>query len=167
MRFDLSFCFGRYKSCQVHPGRCSPKDTFCLVKSGVVPSLMKLIQEGANGSAESAIDALFTLIEEPADKAAKCSLNDVNKGVEFLVKHGVIATAVSVVGRTSPSLGEKAVCLLERVLRVKKYRDEKYSGVAKSILCTTLTTGTLEAKSVAARALGHMGVILHSSSYSM
>lgn len=158
---------GRYKSCKVHPGRCSPKDTFCLVKSGVVPSLVKLIQEGTTGSAESAIDALLTLIEVPEGKADEYNCNNVNKGVEFLVKHGVIATAVAVVGRTSPTLGEKAVCLLERILRVKKYRDEKYSCVAKSILCTTLVTGTLEAKKVAARALGHMGVILHSSSYSM
>lgn len=128
---------------------------------------MKLIQEGTNGSAESAIDALLTLIEVPAGKADKYNCNNMNKGVEFLVKHGVIATAVAVVGRASPTLSEKAVCLLERILRVKKYRDEKYSGVAKSILCTTLTTGTLEAKKVAAQALGHMGVILHSSSYSM
>ena len=128
---------------------------------------MKLIQEGTNGSAESAINALLTLIEVPAGKVDKCDCNGVNKGVEFLVKHGVIATAVAVVGRTSPTLGEKAVCLLERILRVKKYRDAKYSGVAKSILCTTLTTGTLEAKILAARALGHMGVVLQSSSYSM
>ena len=130
----------------------------------MVPSLVKLIQEGTTGSAESAIDALLTLIEVPEGKADEYNCNNVNKGVEFLVKHGVIATAVAVVGRTSPTLDEKAVCLLERILRVKKYRDEKYSCVAKSILCTTLVTGTLEAKKVAARALG---VILHSSSYSM
>lgn len=138
----------------MHAGRCSQKGTLCIVDAGAVPNLVKLMKEGSHRSAESAIDALLTLVN-----IRECK----ERAVDFLMKHNIMGAAVLLVGR-NPSSTEKGVCMLEQILSMKKYQDEKYSIVAKNRLCETMTGGTLEAKKAAAKALAHLGIMPKSSS---
>ncbi|EFJ16305.1 hypothetical protein SELMODRAFT_445238 [Selaginella moellendorffii] len=145
----------QYRLCVVHPGKCNARASFCMVEAGVVPLLIGEIRGSNARNAERGMDALLTLVQDESFRI---------KGVDFLVKNNAIAAAVSLVGRSS-SLTEKAMVLLERIFKCRKYRDDTYSRIAKSSLSTTMTSGSIGARKSAAKALMHLGMMAKGSTY--
>lgn len=156
----LQICLARmglkkFKACRVHSGKCSTRETFCLIEAGAVPSLVDLIRKGGVHSAEWAVKALYTLVD---------SNENTQKGVDFLMKNNILVPLVTLVGKDQSST-ETAVKMLEKIFRVKKYRDAKYSSVAKSVLMTTMAAGNPDVQKLAAVALMHLGMIPTDTSY--
>eukprot|EP01018_Ginkgo_biloba_P024230 Gb_25683 [translate_table: standard] len=145
----------KYKICKVHAGKCSSKGSLCLVESEATSHLINMIRDGGYRSALRAIEALFTLVESEDNRG---------KGVDYLMKSDIISLLVQVVGKNE-ILTEKAVMMLERIYKCRKYRDRKYAEIAKSALYTTMATGNAEARRYAANALMHLGMMPKSSTY--
>ncbi|GLJ18017.1 hypothetical protein SUGI_0317620 [Cryptomeria japonica] len=149
------FGFLKYKTCNVHAGKCNPKRSLCLVESQAAIHLINLLRDGGQRSAVSAIDALFTLIKSNEDR---------EKGADYLVKNDILNLAVQVVGKNDKST-EKAAMLLERIYRCRKFRDARYADIGKSALYTTMTTGNAQARKHAANALMHLRMMAKNSTY--
>lgn len=147
--------FKKFKACRVHSGKCSTRETFCLIEAGAVPSLVDLIRKGGVHSAEWAVKALYTLVDNN---------ENTQKGVDFLMKSNILVPLVTLVGKDQ-CYTETAVKMLEKIFRVKKYRDAKYSRVAKSVLMTTMAAGNPDVQKLAAVALMHLGMIPTDTSY--
>ncbi|KAL3676102.1 hypothetical protein R1sor_026050 [Riccia sorocarpa] len=146
----------RYQRCKVHAGKCTVKDTMCLVESGAAGSLMLLLGQTELQSAEKALEALATLVADEESSA---------RGVDFLVKRGVIAKLIGVLGK-SDGLTDKAAKMIARILRDRRYRDERsYWQKAQNPLCLVVATGTGEARKSAALSLELLGLVPKGSTY--
>jgi hypothetical protein len=154
-KFLAKLGFSRYKVCKVHAGKCSSKGTLCLVESEAVPHLIYLIKDGQHRSAHQAIQALLTLVKNKKDMA---------KGIDYLVRNDIISSLVQIIGKNENST-EKAVMMLERIFKCKKYRVPRYAELAKAALYTTMATGKTDARKAAATALMHLGMVPNTSTY--
>ncbi|MCO5606818.1 hypothetical protein L7F22_061009 [Adiantum nelumboides] len=149
-------CMGikKLQACRVHGGKCSARETFCLVEAGAIPSLVNLIKVDEGKTASWAIKALYTLID---------GVQNDRKGVDLLMKSGVLLPAVKLLGKEQSST-EVSVKLLEKIFRVRKYRDARNSNMAKTVLMQTMA-GNAEVRKLAATALMHLGMIPTDTSY--
>lgn len=154
-KFLAKLGFSRYKVCKVHAGKCSSKGTLCLVESEAVPHLIYLIKDGQHRSTHQAIQALLTLVKNKKDMA---------KGIDYLVRNDIISSLVQIIGKNENST-EKAVMMLERIFKCKKYRVPRYAELAKAALYTTMATGKTDARKAAATALMHLGMVPNTSTY--
>lgn len=154
-KFLAKLGFSRYKVCKVHAGKCSSKGTLCLVESEAVPHLIYLIKDGQHRSAHQAIQALLTLVKNK---------KDMDKGIDYLVRNDIISSLVQIIGKNENST-EKAVMMLERIFKCKKYRVPRYAELAKAALYTTMATGKTDARKAAATALMHLGMVPNTSTY--
>lgn len=154
-KFLAKLGFSRYKICRVHAGKCSSRGTLCLVESEAVPNLIYLIKDGQHRSAQRAIQALLTLVKNK---------KDMDRGIDYLVRNDIISSLVHIIGKNENST-EKAVILLERIFKCKKYRVPRYAELAKAALYTTMATGKPDARKAAATALMHLGMVPNTSTY--
>ncbi|KAI5054775.1 hypothetical protein GOP47_0029920 [Adiantum capillus-veneris] len=145
----------KLQACRVHGGKCNVRETFCLVQAGAIPSLANLIKGDDVKTAGWAVKALYTLIDG--------TRND-RKGIDLLVKSGVVVPVVKLVGKDQSST-EVSIKLLEKIFRVRKYRDARNSNVAKTVLMQTMAAGNAEVRKLAATALMHLGMIPTDTSY--
>eukprot|EP00250_Pteridium_aquilinum_P006272 c16224_g1_i1 orf=272-3358(-) len=144
----------KFRICEVHTGKCSIKGTLCIVEAGAVPLLMNVIKEGAPQSAEQAVEVLNTLVTK----------ENRSRGVDLLVRNGVIASLVSIVGKSNDAT-EKAAKLMEIIFQIKRYRDERFSKAATASLATILGTGTADARKAASVALMHLKKLTRGTDY--
>lgn len=154
-KFLAKLGFSRYKICRVHAGKCSSKGTLCLVESEAVPHLICLIKDGHHRSAHQAIQALLTLVKNK---------RDMDKGIDYLVRNDIVVSLVQIIGKNENST-EKAVMMLERIFKCKKYRVPRFAELAKAALYTTMATGKTDARKAAATALMHLGMVPNTSTY--
>lgn len=154
-KFLAKLGFSKYKICRVHAGKCSLRGTLCLVESEAVPHLIYLIKDGQHRSAHRAIQALLTLVKNK---------KDMDKGIDYLVRNDIISSLVHIIGKNENST-EKAVIMLERIFKCKKYRVPRYAELAKAALFTTMATGKPDARKAAATALMHLGMVPNTSTY--
>lgn len=145
----------KFRICKVHIGKCSAKKTLCLVESGAALRLMTLLAEKEPRTAERAIEALGTLIENDQNRS---------KGLYFLVKNNAIRHLMGIVGK-NPTLTEKAVKLIEQIFRDRRFRDEKYYKGAQSVLYKLIATGQGNTRRAAAQSLEHLGLFPKGSTY--
>lgn len=150
-----SMGFSKLKVCRVHGGKCSVRDTFCLIEAGAIPSLIDLIKEGEVDASGWAAKALYTLIDGTQNS---------RKGIDLLMKGNILFPVVKLVGKDQGST-ETSIKILEKIFRIKKYRDAKNSNVAKTVLMTTMAAGTADVRKFAATALMHLGMIPTDTSY--
>eukprot|EP00250_Pteridium_aquilinum_P015310 c22512_g1_i2 orf=467-3505(-) len=147
--------FKQCKACIVHGGKCSVRDTFCLVEAGAIPSLINLINESEVETSMWAVKALYTLVDDTQHS---------RRGIDLLMKSDILVPVVKLVGK-DPSSTEASVKLLENIFRVRKYRDVKNSNVAKTVLMATMAAGNADVRKVAATSLMHLGIIPTDTSY--
>ena len=120
----------KFKVCRVHGGNCGNRNnTFCLIEADVIPSLVNLVRQGVLPSAEWAVKALYTLVENS---------ENIRKGVDFLMQSDLLAPLIALIGKDHSST-EASILILEKVFRFKKYRDSKYGLVAKTALTQTVS----------------------------
>lgn len=154
-KFLAKLGFSRYKICKVHAGKCSSKGTLCLVESEAIPHLIYLIKDGHHRSAHQAIQALLTLVKNK---------KDMDKAIDYLVRNDIVVSLVQIIGKNENST-EKAVMMLERIFKCKKYRVPRFAELAKAALYTTMATGKTDARKAAATALMHLGMVPNTSTY--
>lgn len=145
----------KFRTCKVHAGKCSAKKTLCLIESGAALRMLHLLGEKEARTAERAIEALSTLIENDRNKA---------KGLLFLVKNNAISQLIGVMGK-SPSVTEKAVKLIEQIFRDRRFRDEKYYSGSQTVLYKLIATGQGSTRRAAAQSLEHLGLFPKGSTY--
>lgn len=145
----------KFQACRVHGGKCSIRETFCLVEAGAIPSLVNLIKGDEVKTAGWAVKALYTLVDGTQYN---------RKGMDLLMKSGVLVPLVKLLGREQSST-EVSVQLLEKIFRVRKYRDSRNCNTAKTVLMQTMAVGNAEVRKLAATALMHLGMIPTDTSY--
>ncbi|XP_047315662.1 U-box domain-containing protein 44-like [Impatiens glandulifera] len=142
------------QGCPVHRGICTEEESFCLVKTGAVGPLAR-VMEGRNlGASEAALDALLTLIEG----------EKLQNGCKILAEANAIRPIIDLLGRNSSVLQEKVLISLERIFRLIEFK-QRYGGPAQTLLVDLTQRGDNNTRPLAAKILAHLGVIHQQSSY--
>ncbi|GFQ07359.1 U-box domain-containing protein 44 [Phtheirospermum japonicum] len=117
----------RLAVCPAHGGTCSVSTTFCLLKGGVLPDLVRLLQGKVHATAYEAIQTLSTLVQEDSPQ----------RGANVLHEYGAIGPTIEVLRWGSKSLRGEALGLLDKVF-VSREMVELYGLMARAPL-TQLT----------------------------
>lgn len=117
------------EKCDVHGGVCDPNGTFCLVAACAISPLIELLEEEDDyGVQEAAVNALSTLLMDGVD---------IKGGVEQLAHaEGVQPIFDLFYNVRQGRLQEKAVWMIDRILRVEEY-TQLYSsdqGLVKALM---------------------------------
>ncbi|PIM98660.1 Ubiquitin--protein ligase [Handroanthus impetiginosus] len=109
------FCFPRTRLpiCPAHGGVCSVETTFCLVKAGALPDLVRLLQAKVHATSYEAIQTLSTLVREDSPQ----------RGANVLHENGAIGPTIEVLRWGSESLKGEALGLLEKVFMSREMVD--------------------------------------------
>ncbi|KAF5761729.1 putative armadillo-like helical protein [Helianthus annuus] len=140
--------------CEVHNGYCFVKTTFCLVKSGAVSPLIKILEGDQREADEAVLEALSTLLQDEIWE----------NGCGFLEKVAGIEAIIKVMEFGSVKTREKAVWILERVFRVEDYRV-KYGAMAQVVLIDLAQNGEAQLKPTVAKLLAQLELLQFQSDY--
>ncbi|OWM76269.1 U-box domain-containing protein 44-like [Punica granatum] len=141
-------------SCPVHGIACSPRDTFCLVKSDAVKPLVRSLSETESGVQEAALMALETLLADPITRSRATSTIIDSQGV---------AAIFQVLEKGPLPAKSKALDLLEKILSPGHAIDQTLFRRVEGFLIQLLHDDDLKKK--AALVLRQMKLIPHQSSY--
>ncbi|KAK4414529.1 hypothetical protein Salat_2865900 [Sesamum alatum] len=109
--------------CEVHDGYCSVKSTFCLVKAGAIAPLAQVLDGNERGADEAVLSCVSTLLYDEIWE----------RGCNYIVKTSVVRPIIKVLESGSLKSQEKALHILERVLRVESHRAQ-YGESAQVVL---------------------------------
>ncbi|KAL8268634.1 hypothetical protein R6Q59_002432 [Mikania micrantha] len=140
--------------CEVHNGYCFVKTTFCMVKSGAIPPLIKILEGDEREADEAVLEALSTLLQEEIWENG-CNFLEKMAGIEFVIK---------VLECGSIKTREKAVWILERVFRVEEFRI-KYGAMAQVVLIDLAQNGETQLKPIVAKLLAQLELLQVQSDY--
>ncbi|KAG9443648.1 hypothetical protein H6P81_014988 [Aristolochia fimbriata] len=140
--------------CEVHNGYCSVKGTFCLVKSGAISPLVRILEGKETEADETVLSALATLLQ---DEIWENGSNAIQKesGVQAIIK-------VLEVG--SEKALEIAAWMLERIFRTEIFRSQ-YGEAAEALLIDLAQKGCPTLKPTVAKILAHLQLLPMQSSY--
>lgn len=134
--------------CRVHRGRCSLKDTFCLVEGQVLEKLVALLDHTNAKVVEASLAAMSTLLEDEVD---------IENGVTMLCETDAVKPILTILmeNRTE-TLRRRAVWVVERLLRgddiATEVSDEPNVITA---LVDAFQHGDYRTRQIAERALKH------------
>ncbi|XP_076901779.1 U-box domain-containing protein 44-like [Bidens hawaiensis] len=140
--------------CEAHNGYCFVKSAFCLVKSGAVSPLIRILEGDEREADEAVLEALSTLLQDEIWE----------NGCGFLEKKEGIEAVIKVVESGSVKTREKAVWILERVFRVEDYRV-KYGAMAQVVLIDLAQNGEAQLKPTVAKLLAQLELLQAQSDY--
>lgn len=108
----FSFLRKEVPACEVHGGICSVESSFCLLKAGALPPLVKLLQERDDAVKLKAILAMKTLVQGTGSRGA-------------IVLHNLkaIKPMLDVLSEENPALKEEVLEMLEMVFKVRVVSD--------------------------------------------
>ncbi|PIA56866.1 hypothetical protein AQUCO_00700907v1 [Aquilegia coerulea] len=138
--------------CPIHHGRCSLKDTFCLVEGKAVGKLVACLDHTNVKVVEAAIAALCTLLDDDVD---------IEQGVNILCEVEGIKQILDVMLESrSEILRQRSVWIVERLLRTD---DIAYEISGDPNISTALVDafrhGDYRTRQIAERALKHVDKI--------
>ncbi|KAF5207478.1 Ring-type e3 ubiquitin transferase [Thalictrum thalictroides] len=138
--------------CPIHRGRCSLKDTFCLVEGKAVGKLVACLDHTNVKVVEAAIAALCTLLDDDVD---------IEQGVNILCEVEGIKQILDVMLESrSEILRQRSVWIVERLLRTD---DIAYEISGDPNISTALVDafrhGDYRTRQIAERALKHVDKI--------
>lgn len=141
-------------TCSIHQGICTAESSFCLVEADAVGPLVRILRESDIEACEAALDALVTLIDGER----------LQSGTKLLAEANAIPFMIKLLTTPSPTLQEKVLFSLERIFRLVEYK-QKYGSSAQMPLVDLTQRGNSSTKSLAAKILAHLNVLLDQSSY--
>ncbi|KAF5207060.1 U-box domain-containing protein [Thalictrum thalictroides] len=141
--------------CSVHMGICTVESSFCLVEAGAINPLARVLGESDLRACEASLRALLTLIDG----------EKLQNGSRVLDEANAIAPVIRLLSSPSLHLQEMALNALERIFGQVVGFKQKYGASAQMPLIDITQRGTSAMKSLAARTLGHLGVLHQQSSY--
>lgn len=141
--------------CELHNGHCNVKNTFCLVKAGAVPHLIRILEGKEREADEAVLDVFMTLIQDEIWENGSDVIEKASGGVEAIVR---------ILDVGSLKAQEKAIRILERIFRLEVYR-EKYGAVAQVVLIDLAQKGDPSLKPIIAKILAHLQLLQMQSSY--
>ncbi|KAL0425689.1 UNVERIFIED_CONTAM: U-box domain-containing protein 43 [Sesamum radiatum] len=109
--------------CEVHDGHCSVKSTFCLVKAGAIAPLAQVLDGNERGADEAVLSCISTLLHDEIWE----------RGCDYIIKTTGVRRIIKALESGSLKSQEKALYILERVLRVDSHRAE-YGESAQVVL---------------------------------
>ncbi|KAK8935267.1 U-box domain-containing protein 43 [Platanthera zijinensis] len=150
------FCFPGKKvtTCEVHGGICSLESSFCLLDSGALPPLVRLLKERDDAVKLPAILALKTLVQEG------------QRGANVLHQLGAIAPMLNLLSEQNAALIEEVLEILERVFSVRAVAGN-YSGQAMKSLIELSHNQNMDdhLRAKAAKILSNLEIFSKSGSY--
>ena len=143
-------------SCEVHDRFCTIKGGFCLVKSGAVLPLIRILEgEKRSEADEAALSALATLLQDDLWE----------NGSNFIVKtQGAVENIIRVLELGNLKAQEKALWILERIFRTENHRTQ-YGEVAQVVLIHLAQKGKPSLRSAVAKLLAQLQLLQEQSSY--
>ncbi|KAL9233809.1 hypothetical protein vseg_008758 [Gypsophila vaccaria] len=141
--------------CEVHDRYCNVKGSFCLVKSGAFPSLIRVL-EGEEREADVAVlSAASSLLE-----------NDLwENGSNFIAKTtGAVSSVIRVLEVGNTEAKEKAIWILDRVFRIEEHRSQ-YGEAAQAVLIDLAQNAEPSLRPIVAKLLAQLGLLQEQSSY--
>ncbi|KAK9682510.1 hypothetical protein RND81_10G079100 [Saponaria officinalis] len=141
--------------CDVHNRYCNVKGSFCLVKSGAFPSLIRVLVGEEREADVAALNAVSSLLE-----------NDLwENGSNFLAKNtGAVNAVIKILEEGTTEAKEKAMWILDRVFRIEDYRSE-YGNAAQVVLIDIAQSGEPSLRPTVAKLLAQLGLLQEQSSY--
>ncbi|XP_020572397.1 U-box domain-containing protein 44-like [Phalaenopsis equestris] len=135
--------------CQVHHGRCSIKESFCLLEGNGVEKLVACLDHNNEKVVEASLAALCTLLEDGVD---------IEQGVLVLCEaEGIKPILVVLLENRTDLLRQRAVWAVERILRTE---DIAYEISADQNVGTALVEafrhGDYRTRQIAEHALKHV-----------
>ncbi|KAK4411119.1 hypothetical protein Sango_0184900 [Sesamum angolense] len=109
--------------CEVHDGYCSVKSTYCLVKAGAIAPLAQVLDGNERGADEAVLSCISTLLHDEIWE----------RGCDHIIKTTGVRRIIKALESGSLKSQEKALYILERVLRVDRHRAE-YGESAQVVL---------------------------------
>jgi vacuolar protein 8 len=140
--------------CEVHGGYCTAKSTFCLVKSGAVSPLVKILEGNEREADENVLEALATLMQDGVWE----------RGVRAIEKESGIDAITKIVQVGNLKAQEKAIWILERAFRIERIR-EKNGKVMQVLLIDLAQKGDQCLRPMIGKILAHMQLLQLQSSY--
>ncbi|XP_044474872.1 U-box domain-containing protein 44-like isoform X2 [Mangifera indica] len=138
--------------CQVHRGRCSLKETFCLLKGQAVEKLVALLDHTNENVVEAALAALSTLLEDGLD---------IEQGVMVLCDAQGIKPVLDVLlEKRTENLRRRGVWVVERILRTDDIAHEvSRDPNVSTALVDAFQRADYRTRQIAERALKHIDKI--------
>jgi hypothetical protein len=140
--------------CILHGGLCSIKETFCLLEAGALPPLIKALDDKEDEKDESVLGALLTLVNDECWE----------KGSDLIVKSGGMKPIIRKLNSESVGVQEKALLIMEKILRKEEYRKE-FGSLAQMPLVLLTQDGVNLIRPLAARILSHLNILHPQSTY--
>lgn len=140
--------------CEVHGGYCTVKSTFCLVKSGAVSPLVKILEGNEREADENVLEALATLMQDGTWE----------RGVIAIEKESGIDAITRIVEVGNLKAQEKAIWILERAFRIERNR-EKYGKVMQVLLIDLAHKGDQTLRPMIGKILAHLQLLQLQSGY--
>ncbi|EXB37533.1 U-box domain-containing protein 43 [Morus notabilis] len=140
--------------CEVHEGYCFVKSTFCLVKAGAVPPLLRILEGNEREADEAVLSALATLLQDEIWE----------NGSNYIAKTSRVQAIVKVLESGNTEAQERALWILERIFRVEEHRV-KYGAYAQVVLIDLAQQGDSRLKSTIAKLLAQLELLQDQSSY--
>lgn len=149
-------CFGKPPIitglCQVHRGKCSLKETFCLLEGQALEKLVALLDHTNEKVVEAALAALSTLLDDGVD---------IENGVMILCDVEGVKPILNVLMESrSENLRRRSVWAVERILRTDDIAVEVSGDPnVSTALVDAFQHGDLRTRQIAERALKHIDKI--------
>ncbi|KZV40848.1 hypothetical protein F511_29200 [Dorcoceras hygrometricum] len=146
--------------CKIHGGKCSLKETFCLLEGQAVERLVALLDHEKDDVVEASLAALSTLLDDEVN---------IEEGVHVLLDaEGVKPILDLLVEKRTDSLRRRAVWAVERLLRSEEITYE-VSGEPNisTALVDAFQHGDFRTRQIAERALKHLDKIPNFSASSV
>nr|POE64565.1 u-box domain-containing protein 44 [Quercus suber] len=140
--------------CDVHDGFCFVNSTLCLVKAGAIPPLVQILEGKDREADEAVLGSLATLLQDEIWE----------NGSNYIAKISGVQAIIKFLESGNVKAQEKALWILERILRVDEYRV-KYGESAQVVLIDLAQNGDPKLKPTVAKLLAQLEVLQDQSSY--
>ena len=140
--------------CEVHDAYCFVNSTFCLIKAGAISPLVKILEGEDRDADEAVLGSLATLFQDEIWE----------NGSNYIAKISGVQAIIKVLESGTVKAQEKALWILERILRVDEYRV-KYGESAQVVLIDLAQSGDPRLKPTVAKILAQLELLQAQSSY--
>lgn len=140
--------------CEVHDAYCFVNSTFCLIKAGAISPLVKILEGEDRDADEAVLGSLATLFQDEIWE----------NGSNYIAKISGVQAIIKVLESGTVKAQEKALWILERILRVDEYRV-RYGESAQVVLIDLAQSGDPRLKPTVAKILAQLELLQAQSSY--
>ena len=142
------------ESCKLHSGLCTIETTFCLLMAEAVYPLLNLVAEEDGKSAEMALEALFTLVDN----------DQWEKGCQIIYQANGITTILGNLPKCTPRAQEISINMCEKFFRISQFQNS-FGPMAQMHIITIAQQAAPKTKDVAGRILRQLDLLQTQSHY--